>query len=369
MDSAQVYSVYPHKSGPLGWAIGVGIKPDSVYSHFIYCSFMGGAFEPKDQGISDSVARVIRELDGYPDPSICGETYAATGGALYRRNFMDSVWVPIYIATVEGYVRTVKVQKKYPGVVLTGGAEGISGILLLKSLDYGNTWSWLSPPYYVSDIDFVGNAVDTIFIVAQNVYLSPDSGIHWNEIFNTSWIFIKKLAYDLLTSTLFIAGSDNLVNGNAVCLYSRDFGSTWINLSLDIANPIIDLVIGDDDWIYFAAPDSGVYRFNPMVIGIESDQRNFFSDNFQLFHNYPNPFNSSTVINFYVRGSKKVELRILNLLGGEVKKLVDEQSMSGYCSFTWDGYDRFGNSVSTGIYLCQLRVNNVSQTRKMLLVR
>ncbi len=150
LDSARVYSVYPHKSGPLGWAIGAGLDPDYLYPHFVYCSFMGGGFEARDQGISDSVARVIHELDGYPDPSICGETYAAAGGALYRRNFMDSVWVPIYTASIEGYVRTVKVHQEYPGVVMTGGAEGITGILLLKSLDYGNAWNWLSPPYYVT---------------------------------------------------------------------------------------------------------------------------------------------------------------------------------------------------------------------------
>lgn len=86
--------------------------------------------------MNDSIAMTVHQLDGYPDPSICGETYAATRGALYRRNFTDSTWVPIYIASGEGNVWTVKVHEKYPGVVMTGGAEGITGILLLKSLDY-----------------------------------------------------------------------------------------------------------------------------------------------------------------------------------------------------------------------------------------
>ncbi len=369
LDSAQVYTVYPHKSGPLGWAIGAGIKPDSVYPHLVYCSFMGGAFEPRDQGISDSVAHIVHELDGFPDPSICGETYAATGGALYRRYFTDSVWVSIYTASSEGYVQTVKVHEESPGVVMTGGAEGITGILLLKSLDYGNSWIWLSPPSFVSDIDFTGPAADTIFIVATNVYLSLDGGTHWNEIFNTSWISIKKVIYHRFTSTIFIAGADNLGNGNAMCLYSKDVGNSWTNLLLDIANPVIDLVSGDDGWIYFATPDSGVYRFNPVIVGIEPDEKEFINDNFQLFQNYPNPFNSSTVINFYLKKSMKVKLSIVNVLGDEIRQLVDDQTVSGYGSVVWDGRDQSGNSVSSGIYLCQLKVTDVRQTKKMLLVR
>jgi len=80
LDSAEVYSVYPHKSGPLGWAIGAGLNPDSFYPHYVYCSFLGGTFEPKDLGINDSLAVIIQELDGFPDPTVCGETFAAAGG-------------------------------------------------------------------------------------------------------------------------------------------------------------------------------------------------------------------------------------------------------------------------------------------------
>ncbi|OGB70089.1 MAG: hypothetical protein A2Y94_01980 [Caldithrix sp. RBG_13_44_9] len=369
LDSAEVFTVYPHKSGPLGWAVGAGIKPDSSYTHFIYCSFMGAPFEPLDTGISDSLINLIHELDGFADPSICGETYAAAGGALYRRNFGDSVWVPLYTATIEGNVQTVKVRDEYPGLVMVGGVEGFAGRLLLRSLDYGNTWDWLSPPDMVSDIDFAGALADTIFLVGGNVYRSSDAGISWTEIFNTSWIYIKKVIYDPITSTVFIAGSDAIVYGNAILFYSRDLGNSWIPIPLGIADPIIDLDMDESGMIYFATPDSGVYRFNPVVVMLETDRQNSLTENFQLFQNYPNPFNPETVISWQLAVGNEVQLKIYDLLGQEVRTLVNEWHEAGYHSVNWDGRDQSGNSLSSGIYLCQLTINDFQQIRKMLLVR
>jgi hypothetical protein len=369
LDSAEVFTVYPHKSGSLGWAVGAGIKPDSFYTHFVYCSFLGAPFEPKDTGMNDSLVDFVYELDGFADPSICGETYAAAGGVLYRRNFGDSVWVPLYTATIEGNVQTVKVRDEYPGLVLVGGVEGFAGRLLMRSLDYGDNWEWLSPPDLVSDIDFAGDTADTIFIVGSTVYRSVNAGISWMEIFNSSWLHIRKVIYDNLTSFVFIAGSDDIVHGNAVLFYSRDLGNSWIPLPLGITDPIIDLDMDESGLIYFATPDSGVYRFNSLVVMLEMDRQNSLRENYQLFQNYPNPFNPETVISWHLATGNQVELKIINLLGQEVRTLVNNWQEVGYHSIAWDGRDQSGNFVSSGIYLCQLTINGFQQIRKMLLLQ
>ena len=163
LDSQSVQTVYAHKSGPVGWAISVGVAPDIVDSAFVYCSFMGGKFIPNSVGIMDSLTDKVSELDGFADPTICGETYAAGGKALYRRGFTGSAWTPVYTTSIEGYIQTVKVKEQYPGVVLAGGAEGFAGFLLIKSTDYGENWSDISPPGTIYSIDFAGESAETIF--------------------------------------------------------------------------------------------------------------------------------------------------------------------------------------------------------------
>ncbi len=82
LDSQSVQTVYAHKSGPIGWAISAGVVPYPVDSAFIYCSFLGGEFVANSMGIPDSLTIGVSELDGFPDPTICGETYAAGGDGL-----------------------------------------------------------------------------------------------------------------------------------------------------------------------------------------------------------------------------------------------------------------------------------------------
>ncbi|HEX9973708.1 MAG TPA: hypothetical protein VGD14_16665, partial [bacterium] len=82
--------------------------------------------------------------------------------------------------------------------------------------------------------------------------------------------------------------------------------------------------------IYFATPDSGVYRFNPVVVMLETDRQNSLTENFQLFQNYPNPFNPETVISWQLAVGNEVQLKIYDLLGQEVRTLVNEWHEAGY---------------------------------------
>jgi len=87
----------------------------------------------------------------------------------------------------------------------------------------------------------------------------------------------------------------------------------------------------------------------------------------ELSQNYPNPFNPETTIEYTTTKEGQINLAILNILGREVRKLVDEYHGPGYYAVKWDGKDNAGNKVSTGIYLCQLLFENLCQTRKLVL--
>jgi len=93
-----------------------------------------------------------------------------------------------------------------------------------------------------------------------------------------------------------------------------------------------------------------------------------FPNNFQLSQNFPNPFNSSTIIYYDLLLSSNIKLEIFNILGQKVKTLVDGRENAGHHQIVWNGIDDFGKIVSSGIYLYSLQVGNQKQVHKMLLL-
>ena len=90
----------------------------------------------------------------------------------------------------------------------------------------------------------------------------------------------------------------------------------------------------------------------------------------QLTQIFPNPFNSSATIRYSIARPSFVELKIYNVLGQLVRTLVNENQSDSEHSAVWDGKDNSGQSLSSGIYLCRLRMGDkFSQTKKLLLLK
>ncbi len=100
-----------------------------------------------------------------------------------------------------------------------------------------------------------------------------------------------------------------------------------------------------------------------------SEEINESSAPLTLLPNYPNPFNPETEIRFALPQASHVVVKIFDLLGGEVRTLVDEQREAGFHRVHWDGKDKNGKAVASGIYLYQLRAGSFSHVKKMSLLR
>jgi len=85
-----------------------------------------------------------------------------------------------------------------------------------------------------------------------------------------------------------------------------------------------------------------------------------------LNQNYPNPFNPSTDITFSLISQEQVSLSVFNLLGQNVRMLVEEVMGEGFHKVHWDGRDDLGRRVPGGIYFCRIKAGNWSATRKMV---
>jgi len=88
-----------------------------------------------------------------------------------------------------------------------------------------------------------------------------------------------------------------------------------------------------------------------------------------LDQNHPNPFNPSTWIPFYLPSDGLVSVKIYGVRGELVKTLRETRLARGAHSVRWNGDDRDGRSVSSGIYFCVLKFGDEVQTRKLVLIR
>jgi hypothetical protein len=88
-----------------------------------------------------------------------------------------------------------------------------------------------------------------------------------------------------------------------------------------------------------------------------------------LFQNYPNPFNSVTRINYSLRNNSHVKLKIYDILGRQVKTLINETQIPGNKSVTWDGTTDEGLPVSSGVYLIEMIVDDFHETKKLLIIK
>ena len=90
---------------------------------------------------------------------------------------------------------------------------------------------------------------------------------------------------------------------------------------------------------------------------------------FELYQNYPNPFNSNTTIEYDLKKNSHVELVIYDILGRKIIQLANHDETPGKKSVYWNGTDSSGNPVSTGVYIYNLKLDDVSFTKKMVLVK
>lgn len=90
---------------------------------------------------------------------------------------------------------------------------------------------------------------------------------------------------------------------------------------------------------------------------------------FALKQNYPNPFNPTTTIRFDLPEAGYVSLKLYDLLGQEIRTLVNGDRTAGFHTVSWDGKNDLGLAVPSGIYLYRIVSSNFVQTQRMTLIR
>ncbi len=148
----------------------------------------------------------------------------------------------------------------------------------------------------------------------------------------------------------------------SVSLITKDIGYSLLNLN----NVQITDIMGVAQAVITV--HDGVIMVTDSTLSV-IDIASSLPDDFKLLQNHPNPFNTQTRILFEVPKPGEITLKIYNLLGQEIKTLIQEVVQPGLNITFWDGRDRFGKLVPSGIYILQLQTEAFFDKKKMLLVK
>jgi hypothetical protein len=161
--------------------------------------------------------------------------------------------------------------------------------------------------------------------------------------------------------------------------YSPDAGATWTQLAKGITGTrfvwrlpeesaetaMIRVRAYDEDGVIGYDVSDAPFAVVTSTTGIDEPE---IPAALVLAQNVPNPFRGSTVIRYALPAEGSVDLRVFDVFGREVRTLLDGEVPAGRGEATWDGRDRAGLPVSSGLYFYRLRTANGTVTRRMFLL-
>ncbi|KAF0139460.1 MAG: FG-GAP repeat protein [Stygiobacter sp.] len=125
-------------------------------------------------------------------------------------------------------------------------------------------------------------------------------------------------------------------------------------------------------WLTTSETASGLYIIRAYVTNDLTDveeEIEILPSSFTLSQNYPNPFNPSTVISYQLPKQSRVQIKIYDAIGNEIRSLIDEEKSAGKYNILWDSRNNYGTRVSSGVYFYKITADGFAQTKKMVLMK
>lgn len=308
--------------------------------------------------------------------------YAGTGGAdtsriyrVYRSTDRGNTWEETSgwqspgNSIFEIAVDPTSPNRLYAG---TGGA-------VFKSTDYGVNWipQAVIPIAYTLLID--PNSPNTLYAGSGGpyayeggVYKSTDSGATWGSIGLEAHAITKLCGIFGSENTIYAGTGGKFLETSGSGLFrSADNGTSWEPMNSNLSSPfILSLLIDPDSpsTIYAGTMGGGIFKLTEAT-GIEAIDRGHIENATFCISNFPNPFNTTTQIAYRIPTTSHVTLKIFDTSGRFITVLVDEQEQAGYHQIAWDGTNRYGTEVGTGIYYIRMRAGEQLITRKVMLIK
>jgi photosystem II stability/assembly factor-like uncharacterized protein len=281
---------------------------------------------------------------------------------IYKTTDGGSTWVQAI--SLGAYMYSVDFVDPQHGLVTTAGGSYV------RTTDGGATWvqQWY-PPYFTQP-----NGVRVRFIDQNNGWVvgwdgfvarTIDGGNSWtivnigtttDHLFNVSVVS---------PSEVWAVGRENF-SFDGLVYHTTNAGVTWsrevvTDYPPDLPYSISAFPSGD---VWFGGFNGRIFKKNGILTEIQGNGEKTKPQTFQLYQNYPNPFNPSTTFSFSIPYSSFIILKVYDMLGREVKTLVNEEMKPGTYGMTWNA-----GALPSGVYFYRLASGSFTETKRMVLLK
>ncbi|MBT6796403.1 MAG: T9SS type A sorting domain-containing protein [Candidatus Marinimicrobia bacterium] len=235
-------------------------------------------------------------------------------------------------------------QYFYPNITMSAESEGTMWFAISGLSMYDTEYDEDSTETYIpTDID--------VFMAK-----STDNGHHWSEVENVT---------NTVTSGAAAEGGypSEAALESGVHLANQGMDET-VGVFYQMMDPNVMTITDNDgyedykNWVYVGIYEND-WEYTELAIGDE-----MLPEAFTLKQNYPNPFNPLTQIRYDVNEPGLVTLDLFDIRGAKVKTLINKKQTAGSYEFTFNG-----SQMASGVYFYTMTSNQLSQTRKFVLMK
>ncbi len=352
---------------------------DPTNSNIIYSEYVNGALLKSTNGGSN-FGQITSGINGQGywltpfvmDPTSDNVLYTATS-KIYKSTNGGSSWTALTgdLKSSSDLFSTMSISPVEGNVIYAGisGYRGADSCFLFVSTDSGTSWNNITANLptgtnfcrITADPTHKGTAYLAVLVgLTNHVLRTTDYGQTWVGLDSTLNGFAdvptKIIAVDSTTGYIYA--------GTYAGVYrSTDNGAYWAQFGTGLPNSVVDglAIQYSSDVLRVGTHGRGAWQVN-LVTGIASQATP--PSEFALNQNYPNPFNPSTVISYKLSALSHVTLKVYDVLGREVKTLVNERQNEGTHLAVFDA-----KGLPSGVYFYRIEFGGTSITRKMVLLK
>lgn len=309
----------------------------------------GGIFRSTDNGgtwMRFEAENTVITAIGYNSN---GDLFAGTSSILFRSQDDGSSWHRIS-TEIGGYPYCI-VQSP-SGTMFAGCDLGI-----YKSIDNGVTWSatTLTGIDYLMISSIIFDTNGDIYASGKGIWRSTNAGNSW-EALPSPDNFVFGLA---LTTGKNLYAATQYKGIFRTSLNSIQWTPFNYGANIKQFGP---LLLDSEGFLYAGSEGRSVFRSRNTTTGVD-DRINVLTQ-YKLGQNYPNPFNPNTAIDYQVANSGNVSIKVYDILGNEVKVLINEYKTAGRYKVNFNA-----SNFASGVYIYKITAGSYIESRKMVLLK
>ena len=350
--TVEILTSYYYKLNATDYAGNVGLSTQPVEG-YVYVNLAPEFADIDSQYVNEdqSFEYVLAALDGNEEDNLI---YSAESS-------VDDVIVGVSNDTL-----SILLTENWNGIAelfvyVTDGelADTASFIMTVNAVNDPPELFGLISPDDGTQISITNQDIDNGLAIAFNWEQSNDVD---NDVLEYHFKFYNgtysETSTDIIIDTVIITNSLEIPYQNLVDLITMTgdnilSGQWFVNTSDGI-----EIVISDEVW-NISIEASEVLSIDGNMLPVE----------FALHQNYPNPFNPTTQIRYDLPEDQMVTITIYDIMGRNIRTLVNTKQTAGYRLARWDATNDFGESVSAGMYIYTIQAGEFSSTKKMLYLK